>query len=303
MEKATLTYSEFKRKAREHQAAFREHELGVGFNKYPNVLHYSDARKGAVFYEPFRAEILEKLREPIPPTSSAPSGQMLTNMLRSEHIPYNIFCPLLKDREGCKSLFGEIIGEEIASIDAIEIEYHPEPIEDYLSDHTSFDVYIPYTNSNGKPCGIGIEVKYTEKEYPLKQGTAEYRHVKDEAGNTRLFPHYLNATTGSRYYKESVSHSTLIQNEFRQIWRNHILGASMVLKGDISRFTSITLYPKANVHFHCHAMPDYRELLSPEGEKSFIPLTYEDIFSLIEKHINIENTKEWVEYLKRRYLF
>ena len=41
----------------------------------------------------------------------------------------------------------------------------------------------------------------------------------------------------------------------------------------------------------------------PEGEKSFIPLTYEDIFSLIEKHINIENTKEWVEYLKRRYLF
>ena len=34
-----LSYSEFKRKAREHQVKFREEILCVEYNKYPNVLN------------------------------------------------------------------------------------------------------------------------------------------------------------------------------------------------------------------------------------------------------------------------
>ena len=48
-------------------------------------------------------------------------------------------------------------------------------------------------------------VKYTEKEYPLKEGTNEYAHVKDDNGQTCLFPNYLNATINSHYFKEDVS--------------------------------------------------------------------------------------------------
>ena len=299
-----LSYSEFKRKAREHQVKFREEILCVEYNKYPNVLNFADARKGLVFYEGFREEILAELKKPIPKTSSAPSGQMLTNLLRSEHIPYNIFFPMNKDLSGCKDLFNHILGkEEILRIKDIKIEHHPEPIEDYLSDHTAFDVYISYIDTNNKECGIGIEVKYTEKEYALKEGTSEYAHVKDEQGNTRLFGPYLNATLDSKYFKDEVTHDILVANKFRQIWRNHILGASMVLRGDIEKFTSITVYPEANVHFHNDAMPDYYELLTETGKNTFIPLTYEELFSLMDKYLNIENGKEWNLYLRQRYLF
>ena len=299
-----LSYSEFKRKAREHQVKFREEILCVEYNKYPNVLNFADARKGLVFYEGFREEILAELKKPIPKTSSAPSGQMLTNLLRSEHIPYNIFFPMNKDLSGCEDLFNHILGkEEILRIKDIKIEHHPEPIEDYLSDHTAFDVYISYIDTNNKECGIGIEVKYTEKEYALKEGTSEYAHVKDEQGNTRLFGPYLNATIDSKYFKDEVTHDILVANKFRQIWRNHILGASMVLRGDIEKFTSITVYPKANVHFHNDAMPDYYELLTETGKNTFIPLTYEELFSLMDKYLNIENGKEWNLYLRQRYLF
>lgn len=299
-----LSYSEFKRKAREHQVKFREEILCVEYNKYPNVLNFADARKGLVFYEGFREEILAELKKPIPKTSSAPSGQMLTNLLRSEHIPYNIFFPMNKDLNGCKDLFNHILGkEEILRIKDIKIEHHPEPIEHYLSDHTAFDVYISYIDTNNKECGIGIEVKYTEKEYALKEGTSEYAHVKDEQGNTRLFGPYLNATIDSKYFKDEVTHDILVANKFRQIWRNHILGASMVLRGDIEKFTSITVYPEANVHFHNDAMPDYYELLTETGKNTFIPLTYEELFSLMDKYLNIENGKEWNLYLRQRYLF
>ena len=299
-----LSYSEFKRKAREHQVKFREEILCVEYNKYPNVLNFSDARKGLVFYEGFREEILAELKKPVPKTSSAPSGQMLTNLLRSEHIPYNVFFPMNKDLNGCKDLFNHILGkEEILRIEDIKIEHHPEPIENYLSDHTAFDVYISYTNTDNKECGIGIEVKYTEKEYALKEGTSEYAHVKDEHGNTRLFGPYFNATNNSRYFKEEVTHDILVTNKFRQIWRNHILGASMVQRGDIEQFTIITIYPVDNIHFHNDAMPEYYELLSETGKDTFIPLTYEELFILMDKFLNVENGKEWNMYLKQRYLF
>lgn len=299
-----MSYSAFKNKARAHQVLFREKVLCVDYHIYPNVLKPNDAKKGLIFFEAFRTDILEELKKPIPATSSAPSGQMLTNLLRSEHIPYNIFFPMKYDLDGCKNIFNEIFGrEKIIEISDINIEYHPEPIEDYLSDHTAFDVYISYLDSNNSPCGIGIEVKYTEKDYPLKEGSREYNHVKDEFGATRLFQNYYNATVNSNYYKEDVSHDKLVSNKFCQIWRNHILGASMVQHGDIKDFTSITLFPEANFHFNIDALPKYQELLTDEGYKTFIPLTYERLFKLMEKHLKIDTTEEWMKYLRHRYLF
>ena len=50
-------------------------------------------------------------------------------------------------------------------------------------------------------------------------------------------------------------------------------------------------------------MPKYYELLSEMGQGTFIPLTYEELFDLMDKYLNVENGKLWNMYLKQRYLF
>lgn len=299
-----FSYLKFKREARLHQWAYREQILKVGYNKYKNVLKYEDAKNGLIFFEGFRNEIMAELKQPIRLTSTPPSGFMLTNLLRSEHIPYNIFYPMHHDPEGSKRLFSDLLSnDDILAIDEIIIEHHPEPLEEYLNDHTAFDVYIAYRNKAKQPCGIGIEVKYTENSYPLKPQSHEYSQVKDEKGNTCLKGRYAVVTKDSGLYKDDVTHDELISNKFRQIWRNHILGASMVLKGDIMKFTSVTLFPFKNVHFSLDAMPKYKEFLTDEHENEFVPITYESLFKMMEKHLSVPHKKEWIKYLNERYLF
>lgn len=297
-----MTHSAFKNAARKHQGEFRENTLHVGYDIYPNMLNKEDANKGLVFFKPFREAIMTEIRKPATPQS----GQMLTNMLRSEHIPYNVFFPMKMDLHGTALLLNKIIGhDEVKCINDIIIEYAPKPIEFYLNDHTAFDVYIPYTNHNGLPCGIGIEVKYTEKEYPLKAGSREYHSIKstNEHGEeiTCLSKEYKNITDNCRYYGNIPPYDTLVCNDLRQIWRNHILGASMVQRGDIYNFISILFYPKQNPHFSDKAIPLYEELLSKDGKASFIPLTYEILFPLISKYIKVNKSNEWEEYLCNRY--
>lgn len=312
MSNQKITYNSFKQAARKLQIWWRKNILDVDYYKYENILRLEDARKGLIFFEGFRVDILNYLKQPLQETSSAPSGQMLTNLLRSEHIPYNIFFPMQYDEEGCRMIFNDIIGKnEIKNICNIQIEYHPSykkrAICDYLNDHTAFDVYIEYMNQNDDKCGIGIEVKYTEKEYPLKKGSREYNHVKDASGHTCLSKEYAKATKESGWFKDGVE-DILVSNKFRQIWRNHILGASMVLKGDVKNFYSVTLFPLLNVHFSKDAMPKYKGTMGHEGllsEKGFatcIPLTYEHLFDLMDKYIRIGNKTEWIKYLKDRYL-
>ena len=84
--------------------------LEVGYDRWENVLTTKDAKKGLVFYEGYRDEILDYLKRPVEVTSSVPSGQMLTNLLRSEHVPFNVFFPMQHDLEGCKRLFNDLIG-------------------------------------------------------------------------------------------------------------------------------------------------------------------------------------------------
>ena len=298
-----MTHTDFKTAARKHQVEFRENVLHVGYDRYPNVLNREDANKGLVFFEPFRETIMTEIRKP----STPKSGQMLTNMLRSEHIPYNVFFPMKRDLKGTALLLNGIIGhDEVDYINDIIIEYAPKPIEHYLNDHTAFDVYISYTNYNGQPCGIGIEVKYTEKEYPLKAGSREYQHIKyaNENGEEiiRLSNEYKRATDNSQYYGDTPPYDALVCNDLRQIWRNHILGASMIQQSDISNFISILFYPKQNGHFFNKAIPQYEALLTKEGKASFISLTYETLFPLLSQYIKIDKVEEWEKYLCKRYI-
>ena len=282
---------EFKAKARAHQFAFRENVLNDFYDeKNPQVIISPEcAKQGLIFCDTYRELIKSKVK-------SFKSSTLLSNMLRSEHIPYNIFTPMEKDMNAAIALFNEIIGGGISKITRICIEFAGDADKsEYLNDGTSFDTFIEYVSTDGSFGGIGIEVKYTENGYPI--GIKEKKDIENIEGA------YNQMTRKSHWYIPTLDIVAFIKaNHIRQIWRNHILGYSMLHRGEIKHFHHIHLYPQGNKHFHQRAIPEYKHLLTEEGINSFIDLTYETLFNLIEKHFKQDKQKEWLKYLRERYI-
>lgn len=336
-----MTNEEFKAQAREHQTQFKLTKLGIeGIHKTDSPartlrwkdkngirhertilvessllpMHYRDGKGGyVIFYPGFRQEITTELNRLI----GSFNPQMISNLLRSEHIPYNVFFPMRKDLEGAAKLFNAILGEyKIKTIDDIKIEYNPGG----LMDGTSFDVFIRYTSANGNNGGIGIEVKYTEKEYPIKRGSKEWNETHNDQG-IHLADNYLLPTKESNWFISEFIQDVpfsdkarmgnhVVANKYRQIWRNHILGASMILglcpneDDKLDEFVSLTVYPSGNGHFDEALWTEYNRKLTGEGRSSVRHLTYEKLFPLMRENFSkkvIPQLNDWIDYLETRY--
>lgn len=294
------------------------------------LLKWDDAKDGIIFYEGFRHQIMNEISNLRASGLYAPSGMMMRHALRSEHIPWNVFFPMsLSDdmKSHAVDVFNAIIEQvstelpKIKYISDIKIEFAPKDEHAteapftmcYLNDRTSFDTYIDYVAEDGQKGGIGIEVKYTEEGYypGETEKTAAITDYKDPKHR------YLDVMKKSSYYvpaafmpddKHPNLWSPLVSNELRQIWRNHLLGASMVQHKDIAHFLSLHLYPKGNTHFHgdekhVGAVEYYRHWLGPEGKKSWTAITFEELFKLMEKNYADQEDRNWINYLKDRYLF
>lgn len=138
----------FKRWARALQFAYREDVL-KDFNEYraPQVLLSDEnAKRGLIFYDAFRDLILSKVGNV--------ATQLTANMLRSEHIPYNLFTPLEIMPEVAADIFSKMIGTPIKQIISIKIEYAGKGDKSlYLNDRTSFDTFVEYLTPDNKRGG------------------------------------------------------------------------------------------------------------------------------------------------------
>ena len=336
----------FKDVARNKQARYFENNYGIkefatikrkprGYNNaidiyVESLLNWEDAKDGKIFYEGYRRLIMDEIKNLKSSGLYTPSGMMMRHTLRSEHIPWNVFFPMSLSENNlkhAKDIFNFIINQvspesqKILEITAIKVEYAPidekateEPFTKcYLNDRTSFDTYIEYVAEDGEKGGIGIEVKYTEEGY--QPGDTEKKAAITDYKNPKY--RYLDVMKKSLYYipaafKPDIKHphlwSPLVSNELRQIWRNHLLGASMVQHRDIKYFLSLHLYPKGNIHFHgdeehMGAVKYYQSWLSPEGQKTWKAITFEELFHLIQKNFTDSQGNDWANYLKERYLF
>lgn len=294
------------------------------------LLKLDDAKDGKIFYEGYRKQILYEINKLRKNKLYTPSGMMMRHTLRSEHIPWNVFFPMTLSEEKnnhAKNFFNKVIGmvssklTKIKKIVAVRIEYAPNDEQAstesftkcYLNDRTSFDTYIEYIAEDGEKGGIGIEVKYTEEGY--LPGETEKKAAITDYQNPQY--RYLEVMKNSAYYTEAsfkpddkhpILWSPLVSNELRQIWRNHLLGASMVQHRDISHFLSLHLYPQGNIHFHGNrnhigAVEYYRQWLSTEGKKTWMAITFEVFFQLMQENFTDQEETNWIKYLKDRYLF
>ncbi len=281
----------FKKLARLHQSKYRSEILQTDFDEYGNRLKEADAKLGLNFHNGFG--IFDAVKERYPKYSKG----LYADMLRSEHIPFNIFAPLKENHELAISIFSGFLPIEITEIISIKIEYAPSPASEYLNDRTAFDAFIEYRNKQNKFGIIGVEIKYTEQEYKLKPDSKEERDVLNKDSI------YNRLTNKIELYKtEKISE--LPKDKYRQVWRNHLLGESMLKhsKLNYSEFTSVILYPKGNKHF-TKISETYKDFLLKPKSNSFASITFESFFDLIKENVNSKETKSWLNYLKTRYLF
>ena len=279
----------FLEKARLHQSKYRAFILQVPFDEYGNYLTKEDALKGLNFYKDFDIFLEVKKRYP------KYNKPLYANMLRSEHIGFNFFVPLKKNLEFAKNVFNDLINGQIKSIDKIEIEYAPSPADKYLNDRTSFDTYIEYTHKDNQKGIIGIEVKYTEHEYKLKPSSKQYADINDE--NSRYYIIYEQC---GLYKSDTIKQ--LISDKFRQLWRNQLLGESIIIVDNdkFKHFTSLTIFPDGNAHF-VETSKEYMKMLANNNDK-FVPVTYEAFFNLCNKHKPNDRFGKWIDYLQERYI-
>lgn len=274
---------EFKALARLHQSKYRAEVLCVDFEDYGNRLNDSDAQKLLNYYDKLNSR--KCLRDRYPSYSKKRDA----DMLRSEHIPFNLLAPLDTKRESAIYVISEALGIDCDEIMQIGIEYAPTPKEEYLNDGTALDTYIQAKLRNGNICGIGIEVKYTEQDYPI--GKTESINVKNHDSRYWIIARY------SECFK-NPDDEVFGSDPLRQIWRNHLLGLSMVEHGDVDEFYSITLFPDGNHHFHT-VLPQYRSLLTNKAQSHVFGCTFERFISAIGGSPDFEDWKKWLE---RRYL-
>ncbi len=125
---------EFKVKARLHQSKFRANVLKVGYQDYGNRFRDKDAKKLLNYYGGLN--VCSTLAKRYPNYSKKRDA----DMLRSEHIPFNLFAPLEIDETAAKSIIFNSFGIWCSEIITIKYEYAPEPKEESFSTAMAFSL-------------------------------------------------------------------------------------------------------------------------------------------------------------------
>ena len=273
----------FKAAARLHQSRYRANILDVDYSDYGNRLTDVDGRALLNYYDGLG------VREALKQRYSQYSKRRDADLLRSEHIPFNMMAPLAERPDLARMIIKDAFQQKVEGPFELKLEWAPEPKHKYLDDMTSFDAYLQGFGADGGLIGIGVEVKYTERGYRI--GKSEYKRVHDPEST------YWTITHDSGIFADSET-GELAKDDLRQIWRNHLLGLAMVGRGEIAKFVSVTLYPSGNTHF-THALEKYQGYLKDASRDSVYGCTFERFIECIRGDDGIER---WKRFLKERYL-
>jgi hypothetical protein len=273
----------FKAAARLHQSSYRAKVLDVNYSDYGNRLTDVDGRALLNYYDGLG--VRETLKQRYPQYSKRRDA----DLLRSEHIPFNMLAPFAGRPDLARMIIKYAFKQNVEGPFELKLEWAPEPKHNYLDDMTSFDAYLQGFGTDGELVGIGVELKYTERGYRI--GKTEDKRVHDPEST------YWTITRESGIFAENET-GDLAKDDLRQIWRNHLLGLAMVGRSDIARFVSVTLYPSGNAHF-THALEKYQGYLKDTARNSVLGCTFERFIECIHGDHEIER---WKQFLIERYL-
>ena len=170
------------------------------------------------------------------------------NLLSSQPLCFNLFAELQQDLALATRFFARRCAR-VAAVTGVRFEHSPGRGERrYTDDNSAFDVYVAYDTAAGGRGFLGIEVKYHEA---LGDPAADHRPRYDELAH-------------SAGWWKAESLPLLRLKPMQQMWRDHLLAASLIDQGDADEGAFVFLAPRDNDACAAATLAYARHLARPE---------------------------------------
>ena len=173
------------------------------------------------------------------------SDRLFNNLLSSQPMAFNLFCPLSQMHEESPEIATKVIkaalpGYPIHKVTEVDLEFIPENYKDLTGDKSAMDAIIRFEDEHGKKGFIAIETKYSEN-----LGT-NIAYDRDENGNKTPRKQSLKAVQELNCFTPDVEKSIMKgTTPLTQIYRNFLLSEMYGHKEGLLSY-SIILAPKSH---------------------------------------------------------
>ena len=157
------------------------------------------------------------------PYETIESDRLFNNLLSSQPMAFNLFCPLRQMLEESPEIATKVIktalpGYPIHKVTEVDLEFIPENYKDLTGDKSAMDAIIRFEDEHGKKGFIAIETKYSEN-----LGT-NIAYDRDENGNKTPRKQSLKAVQELNCFTPDVEKSIMKgTTPLTQIYRNFLL--------------------------------------------------------------------------------
>ena len=249
--------SKFVAKCRKLQSIYR-HEIGEEIrpytDRYGNVHYYGNyisngERPKEGCWKNFLTEyVFNYAKERINPKNKKPYetievDRLFNNLLSSQPMAFNLFCPLRQMLEESPEVATNVIKAvlqdyPIHKVTEVELEFIPENYIELTGDKSAMDAIIRFEDKSGKMGFIAVETKYSEN-----LGT-NVAYDRDDEGNKILRKQTLKAVEELCRFMPDVEQRIMTgDTPLTQIYRNFLLSEMYGYKEGVLSY-SIILAPE-----------------------------------------------------------
>lgn len=314
-----MTITEFTKKCRELQGEYREkmgEPMGKGpFRKSSNYqinMLVNGEKTGKNFVNEFTFNYAKHRVENIQPNETIDEYRLFNNMLSSQPMAFNLFCPFIQMLEEGKveavtSIFKSIFPDKcIGEVTEVGLEFLHTDIGNYLNDCTAMDAIVRYKDTDGKPAFIAIETKYTDV---LGENTSGRQNVKYDYWIEKIGmfkpdteAELIRSAKAAKTAKKSKKLKFMLKGMkvVSQIYRNFLLTECYGIQEGAGRCYSVVLAPAQHPTTE-KEVASLKDELKPEYRYKISAVSLEDF---VERTLQVcpEEDKAPFLYFKDRYI-
>ena len=256
---------------------------------------------GANFLEKYIFEHAKERIRDRKPYETFDEDRMFNNLLSSQPMAFNLFCPLRKLLEEnriavTKAIQAALPHYSIAMVTAVELEFIPYNYQNLTGDKSAMDAIIKYRNFEGKECFIAIETKYSEN---LGSNAASFMKLSGEKYEEKKNVYFEKIHNLNLFLPDIESKLRSKDVKLTQLYRNFILSETYGKKeGYISH--SIVLAPARHPSTDKEIETLQSQLL-PQYKDKIRAVHLEDFVDSLIKETGGEYKKVFGKF-KKRYL-